>query len=90
MKPITAFVMETVPKLNISTFAEAGEYTARAQKGLQTLRKGKEKVSFLGKRKNLVSKTTSKYTGYKSNGPSVIENHSLDSQKPSPAGNPEP
>lgn len=80
--------METVPKLNISTFAEAGEYTARAQKGLQTLRKGKEKVSFLGKRKNPVSKTNSKYN--KPNVPSVSETQSLHSQKPSPAGNPEP
>lgn len=49
MKPITAFVMETVPKLNISTFAEAGEYTAK--KGPQTLRKGEEKVSFSGENK---------------------------------------
>lgn len=35
MKPITAFVMETVHELNISTFAELEEHT-REQKKVST------------------------------------------------------
>lgn len=62
MKPITAFITETVQKLNISTSAEPEDHTAWTEKGLYISMKGKEKVSS----KNFpIGKTNSIYTGYK-------------------------
>lgn len=44
MKPITAFVMETVYKLNITSFAAAENHTTWTEKGLYIFMKGEEKV----------------------------------------------